>query len=650
MARDPPEANEALRDAAYAEEPDEHPEDHPEESLDYSSDSSSSDPSSDSLDSSSDSSPLLLPSPPSDSSSDSSSSSSSSDSSSSDSSSSDSSFASARVSYPRSGVPRWFLGDDARPHDVSTATATASDVGAAPVRGACVCSCPGVRRESADARERCVDVDLGASPYYADGPSACEAIAAAGSDACPSVGVVQRCEPPDASSSTSSSKSSSTSSSSRKSPRRHGRGVERRARDARLGVLDETLTRALASAPLGDRVASGAMEASRRRRAPLPRGSTARAAAGVRRAVVPRRGVRVSRDVLRDVSMGARRRVPRIRDGRRFRAPSVAHANANANAVGSNPGITGTPRTVRRRRGRRRRDSHSRVGVPLRVGRRVRRRASARNARVERRERRDGSRRRLDANRRGGGGGVRGGGARRRRARARGRVRGVASARSGVVRSRIRSGVGYSSAARVTRTGSPPTRTRTVAYPGRRKRRKRRKRRGKKRRVARARNAREPPWRLAERPLERRGGWIGAGGTNAWGRSRRGRARRRTSAFQATSRDFFGTCTRTRTNRRTDERTDERTNERTVVVYRYTGAYISYRYGYPYPVTIPVTVKSKSHNHSRDENARDSERASESRDPRRAGRERRRRRRSSLQPRDRARRRPGARSTPRTER
>ena len=491
------------------------------------------------------------------------------------------------------------------------------------------------------------DVDLGASPYYADGPSACEAIAAAGSDACPSVGVVQRCEPPDASSSKSSSKSSSTSSSSRKSPRRHGRGVERRARDARLGVLDETLTRPLASAPLGDRVASGAMECVKTSACAASLGSTARAPASAAPWFL------AEAYECRATSYATCRWAPAAACPESATvgafAPSVANANANANAVGSNPGIGLVPLepsvadagavggilTARR--------------VPLRVGRRVRRRASARNARVERRERRDGSRRRLDANRRGGGGGVRGGGARRRRARARGRVRGVASARSGV-RIRIRSGVGYSSAARVTRTGRPPTRTRTVAYPGRRKRRKRRKRRGKKRRVARARNAREPPWRLAERPLERRGGWIGAGGTNAWGRSRRGRARRRTSAFQATSRDFFGTCTRTRTNRRTDERTDERTNERTVVVYRYTGAYISYRYGYPYPVTIPVTVKSKSHNHSRDENARDSERASESRDPRRAGRERRRRRRSSLQPRDRARRRPGARSTPRTER
>ena len=326
---------------------------------------------------------------------------------------------------------RWFLGDDARPHDVSTATATASDVGAAPVRGACVCSCPGVRRESADARERCVDVDLGASPYYADGPSACEAIAAAGSDACPSVGVVQRCEPPDASSSKSSSKSSSTSSSSRKSPRRHGRGVKRRARDARLGVLDETLTRPLASAPLGDRVASGAMECVKTSACAASLGSTARASASAAPWFL------AEAYECRATSYATCRWAPAAACPESATvgafAPSVAHANGERERRRfESRNWTVTPRTVRRRRGRRRRDSHSRVGVPLRVGRRVRRRASARNARVERRERRDGSRRRLDANRLGGGGGVRGGGARRRRARARGSR--VASARSGVVR------------------------------------------------------------------------------------------------------------------------------------------------------------------------------------------------------------------------
>ena len=180
------------------------------------------------------------------------------------------------------GVLSWFVGGDARARDVSTATPTASDVSASDVsasdvsvRGACVCSCPGVRRESADARERCVDVDLGAAPFYADGPSACEAIAAAGSDACPSVGVAQRCEAPEASgpASRSSESSKSSSSSSRgggsKPPRRHGSGVDRdrdrerereRKRDARLGVRERDETRPLSSAPLGDRVASGAME------------------------------------------------------------------------------------------------------------------------------------------------------------------------------------------------------------------------------------------------------------------------------------------------------------------------------------------------------------------------------------------------------
>ena len=219
----PPEANDALRAAADA--PD-------DPSSDPSSDSSSdpsSDPSSDS------SSAPLLP--------------------------------------ALGGVLSWFVGGDARARDVSTATPTVSDVSASDVsvRGACVCSCPGVRRESADARERCVDVDLGAAPYYADGPSACEAIAAAGSDACPSVGVVQRCEAPEASgpaSRSSESSSSSSSSSARgggsKPPRRHGNGVDRdrddRDRDARLGVRERDETRPLSSAPLGDRVASGAME------------------------------------------------------------------------------------------------------------------------------------------------------------------------------------------------------------------------------------------------------------------------------------------------------------------------------------------------------------------------------------------------------
>ena len=186
-----------------------------------------------------------------------------------------------------------------------------------------------------------MDVDLGASPYYADGPSACEAIAAAGSDACPSVGVVQRCEPPDASSSTSSSKSSSksssTSSSSRKSPRRHGRGVERHARDARLGVLDETLTRPLASAPLGDRVASGAMECVKTSACAASLGSTARASASAAPWFL------AEAYECRATSYATCRWAPAAACPESATvgafAPSVAHANANANAVGSNPGI-----------------------------------------------------------------------------------------------------------------------------------------------------------------------------------------------------------------------------------------------------------------------------------------------------------------------
>ena len=271
-----------------------------------------------------------------------------------------------------------------------------------------------------------MDVDLGASPYYADGPSACEAIAAAGSDACPSVGVAQRCEPPDASSSTSSSKSSSksssTSSSSRKSPRRHGRGVERHARDARLGVLDETRTRPLASRRWAIASRRARWSASRRRRAPLPRIDGARIGRPPRRGSSPRR-TSVARRPTRAFEMGALRRVPRIRDGRRLCTVRRARErererrrfeSRNWTLASNRPSPTRAPSAG---------FSLARRGTPPRRAAGTASRLGPKRAGRARRERRDGSRRRLDANRRGGGGGVRGGGARRRRARARVRVR-----------------------------------------------------------------------------------------------------------------------------------------------------------------------------------------------------------------------------------
>ena len=123
----------------------------------------------------------------------------------------------------------------------------------------------------------------------------------------------------------------------RKSPRRHGRGVERRARDARLGVLDETLTRPLASAPLGDRVASGAMECVKTSACAASLGSTARASASAAPWFL------AEAYECRATSYATCRWAPAAACPESATvgafAPSVAHANANANAVGSNPGI-----------------------------------------------------------------------------------------------------------------------------------------------------------------------------------------------------------------------------------------------------------------------------------------------------------------------
>ena len=285
---------------------------------------------------------------------------------------------------------------------------------------------------------------------------------------------------------------------------------------------------------------------------------------GVRRAVVPRRGVRVSRDVLRDArwapaaacpesaTVGAFHRPSRTRT--RTRTPSVRIPELDC-YPSNRPSPTRAPVGGILTRASRYPSASgggcpaSRLG-PKRAGRATRtsrRFTSSIGRESSRRGRRRSRRRRSSPSR------AREGSGSRRRVRAE-RRRPI----------RIRSGVGYSSAARVTRTGSPPTRTRTVAYPGRRKRRKRRKRRGKKRRVARARKrARatvEAGGAAARAPRRRGSARVGRTRGDAPGEAARvgghRRSRRRRVTFLERARE------RERIDERTNERTNGRTNER----------------------------------------------------------------------------------------